>query len=126
MTHSSLSVIDLQSYSEAVQGSNNIPLILKSFAFYKIHILGINFDEGAGGPLYLILLLGTIIPGLAVAVRRLHDVGKSGWFIFIWIVPLVGPFWLLIILASEGSHGKNVYGENPKRPYSEINDIGLE
>ncbi|WKL46565.1 DUF805 domain-containing protein [Flavobacterium pectinovorum] len=68
--------------------------------------------------------LATIIPTLAAVVRRLHDVGKSGWFYFICLVPLVGSIWLLILLFTEGEQGTNQYGTDPKNNIEEINEIG--
>jgi uncharacterized membrane protein YhaH (DUF805 family) len=58
--------------------------------------------------------LAIFIPGLAVLVRRLHDTGKSGWWMFISLVPLAGSLWLLVLLLSEGERGSNEYGPNPK------------
>lgn len=55
-----------------------------------------------------------ILPTLAVAVRRLHDVGKSGWWYFIALVPFIGGIWLLILFASDSQPGENQYGPNPK------------
>jgi uncharacterized membrane protein YhaH (DUF805 family) len=54
------------------------------------------------------------LPTLAVAVRRLHDVGKSGWWYFIALVPFIGGIWLLILFASDSQPGENQYGPNPK------------
>ena len=73
---------------------------------------------------YLIYALFMFIPGLAVAVRRLHDVGKSGWWYFIALVPLIGGIWLIVLFATEGTRGNNEYGADPKSNYSEINEIG--
>ncbi|MFT5479942.1 MAG: uncharacterized membrane protein YhaH (DUF805 family) [bacterium] len=67
-----------------------------------------------GGALYGIYALGIFIPSLAVAVRRLHDVGKSGWMILIALIPLVGGIWLLVLLATDSQNGANEYGVNPK------------
>jgi uncharacterized membrane protein YhaH (DUF805 family) len=58
--------------------------------------------------------LAIFIPGLAVLVRRLHDTGKSGWWMFISLVPLVGSLWLLVLLLTEGERGSNEYGPDPK------------
>jgi uncharacterized membrane protein YhaH (DUF805 family) len=66
------------------------------------------------GPLYLIYMLAVLVPGLAVSVRRLHDVGKSGWFILIAFIPIVGPIWLLVLTCMDGQPGENPYGPNPK------------
>lgn len=59
---------------------------------------------------YAIVML---IPGLAATVRRLHDIGKSGWFILISIVPLVGGIILLIFLLQKSDPGPNKYGPEP-------------
>lgn len=54
--------------------------------------------------------LGILLPSLAVAVRRLHDIGKSGLMILISFIPLVGSIWLLILLAKESVKEDNEYG----------------
>ncbi|MFF9377971.1 DUF805 domain-containing protein [Streptomyces griseoluteus] len=64
--------------------------------------------------LQLVYSLAVLIPGLAVAVRRLHDTGRSGWWILISLIPLVGFIILLVFLASEGKPEANEYGPNPK------------
>ena len=51
---------------------------------------------------------------LAAAVRRLHDTGKSGWWILISLVPLVGFIVLLIFYVKDSDPGANAYGANPK------------
>lgn len=66
------------------------------------------------GYLYMLYALAIVIPSLAVAVRRLHDVGKSGWFYFIALIPLVGAIWLIVLFCTEGNHGDNEYGPDPK------------
>lgn len=67
--------------------------------------------------LYLVYVLATFLPALAVAVRRMHDVGKSGWYIII-------PIYNIILYCTDSEEGKNEYGENPKGLGNEINDIG--
>lgn len=62
--------------------------------------------------------LATIIPGLAVTVRRLHDVGKSGWMILVGLIPLVGFIWLLILYVTDSDAGTNEYGVSPKEEFS--------
>ena len=74
---------------------------------------------GTYGIISIILSLALLLPSLAVTVRRLHDIGKSGWWIFIDFVPLIGPIWLLILLIQEGQHGPNEYGPDPKESGSE-------
>jgi len=65
---------------------------------------------------YLVVgyILASIIPSIAVNVRRLHDIGKSGWFILIGIIPLVGPITLLVFHCMDSEPGTNAYGPNPK------------
>jgi uncharacterized membrane protein YhaH (DUF805 family) len=58
--------------------------------------------------------LTVLVPGLAVAVRRLHDTGKSGWLILLGVIPVVGGIILLVFLVSDSNPGDNLYGPNPK------------
>ena len=58
-----------------------------------------------------IAALALLIPSLAVAVRRLHYIGKSGWWYFICLIPLVGAIVLLVFYCQEGQPGANEYGE---------------
>ena len=79
--------------------------------------LGTDFIETSSayeGVVWLIVCLLHLIPGIAVAVRRLHDIGRSGWLLLISLVPKVGPIWLLVILCIDGNSGDNAYGSNPK------------
>lgn len=64
--------------------------------------------------LYITYLIATIVPSLAVGVRRLHDVGKSGWMSLIVLIPLVGAIWLLILLCTDSQLENNKWGQNPK------------
>ncbi|HPT31155.1 MAG TPA: DUF805 domain-containing protein [Prolixibacteraceae bacterium] len=66
------------------------------------------------GWLYMLYALFVLIPGLAVCVRRLHDVGKSGWMILIALIPLIGAIWLLVLYCTAGDAGENKYGPDPK------------
>ncbi|MEI6088946.1 MAG: DUF805 domain-containing protein [bacterium] len=78
------------------------------------NVLGINTKGTPYGPLYVAYSIAVIIPSLAVVVRRLHDVGKSGGYIFITLVPFFGAFWLLYLLISDSNPNENKYGPNPK------------
>lgn len=66
------------------------------------------------GYVYLIYSLAVIIPAVAVLVRRLHDVGKSGWMILIALIPLIGVIWLFVLTVTDSNSGENQYGSNPK------------
>ncbi|MCS3869758.1 uncharacterized membrane protein YhaH (DUF805 family) [Chryseobacterium ginsenosidimutans] len=100
-------------------------IIFAIVAIILDNILGLKFTpEIPYGYIYLLYALATLIPGLAVSVRRLHDVDKSGWFLFISLIPIIGGIWLIILDATEGTPGRNAYGVNPKENYNEINEIG--
>lgn len=71
---------------------------------------------GLGFVVYLIYVLAALIPGLAVAVRRLHDTNRSGWLMLIALIPLIGPILLIVWFATEGTSGPNEYGDDPKNP----------
>ena len=81
-------------------------------------VLGLDFElQGISlgyGYLYLIGLIVHFIPSLAVLVRRLHDVGKSGWFYFIFLIPIIGVLWLLVLYCTEGQKQDNKWGPDPK------------
>ena len=66
------------------------------------------------GLVFLVWAVGTLIPSLAVAVRRLHDTDRSGWWLLIGLVPLVGGLVLLYFYLIEGTHGPNRFGPDPK------------
>jgi uncharacterized membrane protein YhaH (DUF805 family) len=66
---------------------------------------------GAVSVLYFLALL---IPGIAVTIRRLHDTGRSGWWILIGLVPLVGFIILIVFMVQDSQPGPNQYGPNPK------------
>ncbi|MBI2464375.1 DUF805 domain-containing protein [Candidatus Peregrinibacteria bacterium] len=59
--------------------------------------------------------LAVFIPVLAVSVRRLHDIGKSGWMLLINLIPLIGFIWLVVLMAKDSNPGENKYGPNPKK-----------
>lgn len=63
--------------------------------------------------LYVIFVIGSLIPSLAALVRRLHDTSRSGWWVLIALVPIVGGIWLLVLTVLD-SHADNRFGPNPK------------
>lgn len=62
----------------------------------------------------LLAYLALLLPGLAVTVRRLHDTSRSGWWILIGIVPLVGAIVLIVFQVQDSHPGTNAYGPSPK------------
>jgi uncharacterized membrane protein YhaH (DUF805 family) len=69
---------------------------------------------GIYGPLSLLVLLVILVPSIAVGVRRLHDTGRSGWWMLIALLPIIGGLVLLIFFVLEGDKGPNEYGPDPK------------
>jgi len=73
------------------------------------------FDPVSGyGLISGLYTLAVLIPGIAVGVRRLHDVGKSGWMLLIGLIPLIGFIWLIILMVTDSNPVNNKYGPNPK------------
>lgn len=66
-----------------------------------------------GGILSIIWSLGNILPSLAVGVRRLHDTDRSGWWLLIVLIPLIGAIVLLVFFCSRGTTGPNRFGGDP-------------
>ncbi len=91
-------------------------ILLISMALDNLFGLTFEFlDQDLGyGWLYLIFGIIQFIPGLAVVVRRLHDVGKSGWYYLIILIPLIGFIWILVLLCTDGVKEENKWGTNPK------------
>ena len=67
-------------------------------------------SDGLSGVLYGIFTLGTLLPTLAVSVRRLHDTDRSGWWLLMELVPLVGVILVLVWFCSRGTRGQNRFG----------------
>jgi len=68
-------------------------IIFSIVAMILDNVFGTAIEDIGYGLIYILYVLAILIPGLAVAVRRLHDVGKSGWMIFISLIPLIGTIW---------------------------------
>jgi uncharacterized membrane protein YhaH (DUF805 family) len=68
--------------------------------------------------LYSIVIFGTLLPHLAVTVRRLHDVNRTGWWYLFGCVPVLGPIVLLVWLCTDGTRGPNRFGADPKATVS--------
>ncbi|MDR1065898.1 MAG: DUF805 domain-containing protein [Clostridiales bacterium] len=64
--------------------------------------------------IHFVYNLTMLLPALAAAVRRLHDIGKSWHWIFVAFVPFIGLIWFIVLMATEGETGDNRFGPNPK------------
>ena len=78
------------------------------------NVLGITIAETGYGPLYIFYGLVVFIPGIAVQIRRLHDIGKSGLTLLLCFIPCVGAIILIVFYATDGNPGDNQYGAAPK------------
>jgi uncharacterized membrane protein YhaH (DUF805 family) len=77
-------------------------------------MMGTFSEEAEIGLLSGLFVLATFIPSLAVTVRRLHDTDRSGWWILINLVPIVGAIVLLVFTLLDSQPGENRFGANPK------------
>ncbi len=84
-----------------------------------IYLLGDIFGDGNGRQMLVSILswlIGVVLvlPTISVGVRRMHDIGKGGGWIFIWLVPVIGEIWFLILAANVGQPGPNRFGQEPR------------
>lgn len=71
-------------------------------------------DLAIGTPVFTALVgLGLLLPGLSVSIRRLHDTNRTGWWILIYLIPLIGLIVLLVFYLQQGDPGENRYGPPP-------------
>lgn len=88
--------------------------------YYVLYFLfmGLTFINSYFAILNLILAFGLLVPSIAVTIRRMHDSGKSGWFMLV-------PFYNLYLVFKAGDIGSNQYGEDPKNPdVMKLDEIG--
>ncbi len=88
-------------------------ILLLIVAGFVDRAIGYESGEGLVGP---ILALAVIVPSIAVSVRRLHDTERSGWWVWISLIPILGSIALLALFCMEGTGGPNRYGGDPKGP----------
>jgi uncharacterized membrane protein YhaH (DUF805 family) len=85
-----------------------------TLAVFIVSVVAGIIDRIIGAPiLQIVVVLGTIVPGLAVGARRLHDTGRSGWLQLLGLIPIVGTIILIVWFAAD-SQPDNEYGPNPK------------
>lgn len=81
-------------------------------------LLGDSFDHDSDRLIFMYKLIAiyyavTTVPAMAVGVRRLHDTGRSGWWMLVCLIPFVGGIWLIVLMCLDGSAGDNRYGSRP-------------
>ncbi len=83
-------------------------------ALFIAPLLGFQIgDENAGQPLSVLVSLAVILPNLAVGARRLHDTGRSGWWLLIGFVPLIGVLVLIYFFVQPSDQEANAFGDKP-------------
>lgn len=88
-------------------------LIITIVLGYIDRMIGTAGASGGMGILGLIYALAVLLPGIGVSIRRLHDTNRSGWWLLLSFIPLIGAIVLLVFMALEGTSGANQYGEHP-------------
>ena len=95
-------------------------LVISNVVVAVVDLALMNWDvdrfiaNGGGGIVGLIWILATIVPAIAVLIRRLHDTNRSGWWALIGLVPLAGAIVLLVFTVEDSNKGDNRYGASPK------------
>ena len=89
-------------------------IILVALAFIDGSMAASASGPGSAGLLSTIFALAMLIPNLAVTVRRLHDTGRTGWWVLIGLIPVIGGIVLLVFMCLDSEAGSNQYGASPK------------
>ena len=71
---------------------------------------------------YIGWALALIVPGICVGIRRLHDIGKSGWWVLIGLIPFIGAIVLIVFMCTDSDSGVNAFGPNPKEDNYRVAD----
>jgi uncharacterized membrane protein YhaH (DUF805 family) len=88
-----------------------LSLIIFTFIAIGIDISTGTYDEVSGyGLVSGLISLALIIPSIAVAIRRLHDTNRVGWWILLSFIPLIGQIWFIVLMCLKGTEGKNRFG----------------
>lgn len=93
-------------------------LIINLVLGYIDRLMNPTIPQDGAGVLTGVFVLATLIPSLAVGARRLHDTNRSGWWLLISLIPLIGAVVLLIFTVQDGTPGDNRFGPNPKAQHS--------
>ncbi len=89
-------------------------LVYIAVAIVGMIVSGGDTNSTAASALMGLVSLGLLIPSIAVTVRRLHDTNRTGWWIFISLIPVIGGLWLLVLTVLDGTPATNRFGPDPK------------
>lgn len=89
-------------------------IIFGVLAMFVDCAIGCTLGEMHYGIIFYAYFLAVLVPWIAVSVRRLHDISKSGWMILVALIPLVGVIWLLLLFITDSYPAENFYGDCPK------------
>jgi len=97
---------------------------LISIAFSVLTVILGSTIGGIVSIISMIFSLAIFVPSIALGVRRLHDIGKPGWWFLIILIPLIGIIVLIVFFVTDSQPGTNMYGPNPKNsnPLDEVRD----
>lgn len=82
-----------------------------------ISLLGVITIRQLASVMELMFTAMVVLPNLSVAIRRMHDIGKSGLMLLVSFIPVIGTIWVIILLAMDSDRETNIYGESPKYYY---------
>lgn len=86
-----------------------------ALTLFLVAIVAAVLDAAVGTSLFTVVLaLGTFVPSLAVSIRRLHDIGRSGWWLLIGLIPLIGSITLLVFCVQDSQRDMNAHGPSPE------------
>ena len=97
-------------------------LVYTIIALATMGIDSVLFPEAELVNLNLLFTLGLLPPSVAVGVRRLHDTNRSGWWLLLWLLLLIGWVWILILYCLDSDIGDNDYGSSDKYPHANESD----
>lgn len=89
-------------------------LVYIAVAIVSMIVSGGDTNSAAASALMGLVTLGLLLPSIAVTVRRLHDTNRTGWWIFISLIPLIGGIWLFVLTVLDGTPATNRFGPDPK------------
>ena len=76
-------------------------------------LFGVDKAAGPYGIVTIVLGLAILLPSIAAGIRRLHDTNRSGWWLLIGLIPILGAIILLVFFVTQGTVGPNQYGDDP-------------